>query len=264
MATDSDELNYHLRKFSADYVKIQESDIEWANGLLDKYIKGELQRYLKLNSGDIPFHSLEYTGSHYEGLKTEAADEIDIMVMLDASKYMTVEKARGVPGWVKLKTNNNYTPFNKFANKDGYIKPDKMRSWLMSLVIKAKNSFEEDGSISFVVRQHGPAVQIDIIEIKSGKLLAVDLVLSCHFGNQNYYVVKPFKIPKGTKSNLGDVHLLLRQSFSVEEKSLLKNMDNKDSGCRHELLRIVKTIVRNDSSLKGKITSYHLKTAFLR
>ena len=51
----------------------------------------------------------------------------------------------------------------------------------------------------------------------------------------------------------------------MEEKQVLENMDQKDQqdhGCRHELLRIVKTVI------KGQVTSlpldsYYLKTAFM-
>lgn len=37
---------------------------------------------------------------------------------------------------------------------------------------------------------------------------------------------------------------------------------DKDHGSRHELLRIVKTIVKKDQTF-GKLKSYHVKTAFM-
>lgn len=261
----SDQLNYQLRTFSASYVKIQESDYEWAKRLLDEYVNKALLNYITVNS-DVPLRNLQYTGSHYEHLKTEAADEIDVMVVLDCTKYLFVENVEGIPGWVKLKVKNNDTPFSKYSNKDGYLLPERMRSWLMSLVCKAKNSFDKeykDGSVSFEVCQHGPAVQLDITDTQTAKKLSVDLVLSFQF-EHDYYVVKPYKTSKTMKHIPCNTNTLLRQSFSVKEKAMLKDMDNMDSGCRHELLRIVKTIVRNDSALKGKLTTYHLKTAFLR
>ena len=38
---------------------------------------------------------------------------------------------------------------------------------------------------------------------------------------------------------------------------------DRDHGCRHELFRIVKTIVNREPSSLGRLESYHLKTAFM-
>ena len=48
----------------------------------------------------------------------------------------------------------------------------------------------------------------------------------------------------------------------MKEKARLQDMDKEDQGCRHELLRIVKTIMRAETNF-AKLTSYHLKTVFL-
>ncbi|KAJ7388241.1 hypothetical protein OS493_039017 [Desmophyllum pertusum] len=46
-------------------------------------------------------------------------------------------------------------------------------------------------------------------------------------------------------------------------KQLLQCMDKPDHGCRHELLRIVKTIVNRERTSLYWLNSYHLKTAFM-
>lgn len=259
-------LNYQLRYYSAQHVKIQESDYKWANSLVDEYVKDEVLNYIRQNS-DIPLRNLEYTGSQYERLKTEAADEVDVMVVLDAKRHMTVEEVHEVPGWVKLRVHKPESPFLKYANSDNCILPEKMLSqWLYSIVTKARNAFQKkaaSSTVSLTVRKHGPAVQLDITELSSSKTLSVDLVLAFGFDDHEFYVAKPFKIKNRNKHLPCSKDILLRKSFSTREKAKLKSMDNMDSGCRHELLRIVKTIVRNDSALKGKLTTYHLKTAFL-
>lgn len=43
---------------------------------------------------------------------------------------------------------------------------------------------------------------------------------------------------------------------------MLQYMDRHDHGCRHELLRILKTIIKRDWLLRY-LTSYHVKHAFL-
>lgn len=40
-------------------------------------------------------------------------------------------------------------------------------------------------------------------------------------------------------------------------------MDKDDHGCRHELLRIMKTIVKRERTSLARLHSYHLKTAFM-
>ena len=48
----------------------------------------------------------------------------------------------------------------------------------------------------------------------------------------------------------------------LQEKERIQYMDWDDHGCRHELLRIIKTIVKRDHILR-LMTSYHAKYAFL-
>lgn len=107
------------------------------------------------------------------------------------------------------------------------------------------------------MHQHGPAVQLDITEKKTcTKLLSVDLVPSLETDAGEHFVPKPNK-------SLSTRHpdLVWRQSFSLAEKATLKKMDKDDHGCRHELFRIVKTLVQKEPTSLGALNSYHLKTA---
>ena len=109
------------------------------------------------------------------------------------------------------------------------------------------------------MRQHGPAVQLDITEKKTcTKLLSVDLVPSLETDAGEHFVPKPNKSLSTRHSDL-----LWRQSFSLAEKATLKKMDKDDHGCRHELFRIVKTLVQKEPTSFGALNSYHLKTAFM-
>ena len=110
-----------------------------------------------------------------------------------------------------------------------------------------------------VVRGHGPAVQLDIVrKATNQKLLSADLVPCVQIGHDSYYVAKPYTGHRQVSNR----DLLWRQSFSLKEKGILEHMD-RDSGCRHELLRIVKTIVNREPTSLGRLESYHLKTAFM-
>lgn len=119
----------------------------------------------------------------------------------------------------------------------------------------AKSLFSE---VRLVVRYHGPAIQLDILRKGTNdKLLSVDLV-PCFQVGESCYVTKPYTEGKHSVSSH---ELLWRQSFSLQEKQVLEYMD-RDHGCRHELLRIVKTLVKRQAT-SLPLESYYLKTAFM-
>ena len=78
-------LTKKLRDFSVKYVKISEVDMAQSGELVTSDIENQVMEYCRRNS-ILPILNLEYTGSVYEGLKTEAADEVDIMVVLKTTR----------------------------------------------------------------------------------------------------------------------------------------------------------------------------------
>ena len=91
-----DHLLGKLRRFSADHVKISARDQEWARGLVDDILKGKVFKLCQERSR-LPISHFEYTGSVYERLKTEAADEVDVMVVLKTNRREVVAET-AVPG----------------------------------------------------------------------------------------------------------------------------------------------------------------------
>ena len=242
-------------------MKISEETSTRARTLVKDYIEGQIISYCRDNSM-IEILKLEYTGSFYEGLKTEAADEADIMVILKTPGTGIEVIQSKFPGYVRLRARNAQM-FEKYLSTEGYINAKKLRnSWFHSLVHQAKNKVKPKSPYSEVrldVRSHGPAVQVDIFRkgISDEKLLSVDLVPSFEVEG-SWYVPKPFK----GKRYASNDEFLWRKTFSPKEKQLLASMDKEDQGCRHEFLRIVKTVVKRPvTSLP--LDSYHLKTAFM-
>ena len=211
---------------------------------------------------------LEYAGSVYERLKTEAADEVDVMVVLKTTTpwlwgdpEVMVEDT-DIPGYVRLKARAD-TKFHKYAGPEGYINPERLRNgWFYSLVDQAVSNYRARSprsEVDFVVRAHGAAVQLDIFKKETRvDLLSADLVPCFQIGPDSYYVAKAYRGRRFVSSP----GLLWRQSFSLKEKGILEFMD-RDHGCRHELLKIVKTIVNREPTSLGRLESYHLKTAFM-
>ena len=254
-----DTLTRKLRNYSAKHVKISEADMTRTKKLVKDYVENQVMWYCR-NKSTLPILRLEYTGSVYERLKTESADEVDVMVVW-GDPEVKVEDT-DVPGYVRLKARND-TKFRKYAEPEGYIHPRSLRNgWFHSLVERAVNDFRyrsPRSDVDIVVRDHGPAVQLDIFKKESGMtLLSADLVPCFQIGADSFYVAKPYRGGRYVSSS----DLLWRQSFSLKEKSILEYMD-RDHGCRHELLRIVKTIVNREPTSLGRLESYHLKTAFM-
>ena len=263
----SDSLTKKLRDYSVKYVKISEKDKDYTRTLFKSLVEDQIIMYC-LKKSTLPILRLEYTGSVYERLKTEAADEVDVMVVLKTTESEVSVQTTGAPGYDRLLARAD-SNFRKFASSEGYINSKRLRnSWFYSLVDQAVNDWRARSPLSdldMVVRAHGPAVQLDICKKSTGKrrkrrnnLVSVDLVPCFEIGpDSSYYVAKPHKGCKGCRN------LRWRQSFSLKEKQILEYMD-RDHGCRHELLRIVKTIANRQPASLGRLRSYHLKTAFMR
>lgn len=77
-------LTTKLREFLANHVKISEADMTRSKKLVKDFIENQVMWYCREKS-TLPILRLEYTGSVYERLKTEAADEVDVMVVLKTS-----------------------------------------------------------------------------------------------------------------------------------------------------------------------------------
>ena len=253
-------LTKKLRDYSVEYVKISEADMTYTRTLVKNYIEDQIMRYCRQNS-TIPILRLEYTGSVYERLKTEAADEVDVMVVIKTttSEVMVVNEQPGVPGYAKLVARPDSVFCKPEYASEGYINPERIRNrWFYSLVVQAVSQSPRS-VVYMVVRAHGPAVQLDIFKTETReKLVSADLVPCFQIGPDSYYVTKPYS----GRQHVSNPDLLWRQSFSLKEKGIVEYMD-RDFGCRHELLRIVKTIVNKNPSSLGSLESYHLKTAFM-
>ncbi|PFX17314.1 hypothetical protein AWC38_SpisGene18363 [Stylophora pistillata] len=249
-----------LSEFSADHVNISEADMTRSRKLVKEYRKNQVMWYCPKKS-TLPILRLEYTGSVYERLKTEAADgklakfncykySFFVKIIhewndLPANVVEIVLKAStawlwddpevmvddtDVPGYVRLKARSD-SKYRKYAGPVGYINPERLRNgWFYSLVDEAVDDFRARvprSDVNVVVRQHGPAVQVDIFKKGTSyiDLLSVDLVPCFQIGSDNYYMAKSY----GGRRFVSSPGLLWWQSFSLKEKELLEYMD-RDHG----------------------------------
>ncbi|EDO37594.1 predicted protein [Nematostella vectensis] len=273
-----------LRRFSVTDVKISKQSTKWAKKMADKHLE-IIRKHCKTNSIKL-FNHFEYTGSFYEHLKTIDADELDIMVALSI-KMDELEVEQVTPGYAGLKlrdTPSNRNKYNDLTIADNYgryLSPEKVSRWFFSLVQKAVNTYKDEIPQTEVkLTDNGPATTL-VITYREGdkpqeknRRLSIDLVPALLFKDKTkpagddlrawHYVAKT--IPKGARLKEPlpfRSELLWRQSFSLKEKHLMDKLDKDDNGCRREMVRIVKTIVKKDPTL-AQLSSYHIKTAFLQ
>ena len=137
---DLSNLTRKLRAFSVKYVKISEEDIARTRQLVNKYVENQVTVFCQQHSS-LPILKLEYTGSVYERLKTEAADEVDVMVVLRTTRREIRVIESGTSGYVCLKARDDLL-CGKYASREVNIDPVHLRDgWFYSLVVLAVNHF---------------------------------------------------------------------------------------------------------------------------
>jgi len=218
---------------------------------------------------------LEYTGSSYEGVKVSKSSEdhdleFDIMVILEGGGKLRAEPLEGTPCYAQLKIPNSAQEDPLFKNVASYsgivgflteaewvLSPEKSAQRFFGMLQKCIDSIETTrGKIK--LRQHGPAVQMDVypdsgVFLWGEKLYSVDMVPTYRVNGQ-LYVAKPLEKDKDDVGNNA-----WRESFSLEEKAKLYSSD-RGNECRKRVLRVLKVIRNGEAGLKS-LTSYHLKTA---
>ena len=252
---DATSLTEKLRDFSAKYMKISDEGKIRTGTLVNDYIENQAREFFRHES-ELPIRLV--SAFFFKSLKTEAAHEVHIIVKLVTPNSEIEAIASEVPGYVRLRERGDPI-LCKYSDREGYLDPRSFRDgWFQSFVQRAVNNIALFFDVRLVVRTHGPAVQVYIFNKGSEeKLLSLDFVPR-FLARDGFYEPRPFKGKRFVFTHKG----FWSQSFSLEEKEVLENMDQKDHGCRHELLRIVKTVI------KGRVTSlpldsYYLKTAFM-
>ena len=117
-------LTKKLRDFSVKYVKISEEDMTLVKKLVKEYIEDKIIMYCRENS-KIQILKLEYTGSFYERLKTEAADEVHIMIVFRTQTAEITVIESDVPGYVLLMAKES-SVVRKYAWDNGFISPKRI------------------------------------------------------------------------------------------------------------------------------------------
>lgn len=231
-------------------------EIKWSKEVVDQSLKDGVLKYCQENSDLVS--RFEYGGSLYENLKTIGPDDGDaiILVALKAKKGF-ISSDVNEAGYAVIKSLEN-SPYKAFSNEDGFLMPMKFKNWLLKLVNSAVKSISKD-EVSFVglkVSSCSAGVKVQIHE--QSKVLEVQLVPAFQLGN-DHFVPPPSQhgyLPQGVVHDTA-----WRKSYTLTQKMLLKDM-NKDHGCRHDLFKVVDTVLHREPTFSS-LTSFHLKMALL-
>jgi len=251
----SDNIKTLLGEFNVACAKIPVKKIKAAKPQHEIYMK-TLEKDLKANK---LCKYMIYSGSMYEKLKiTEGTLEFDVMFLMDGEdiELRNVEDRPGY-SYLHVKDGRDLSRYTKFIDSSNNLVPDKMVVFFKNKVFKIICNMTE--SYNFKVRLNGPAVRLEVFQENKELWFEVDLVPTFEIklegsGKKVLYVAKPFK----EFSNDAEAKKSWRQSFSKEEKIKLEAID-KNSGCRREVLRMVKALCKREPTLE-KLTSFHLKT----
>lgn len=244
------------------------------------------------------YRKIFYTGSYYDGLRISSASEFDLNIVLalpfkQADRDVQAESNCPAYSKYQLKTpateliekmsKKPPTGLAKFFDKKNYLLPEKIRSWLQSVLDKAlvqrKTEIDKfcqnNGVKEIKPKQSGPARTL-LIKTRSGGEIDIDLVPVIEFSfpewpigaekhvplNANngiwFLVPKPyFKGSAPLEPKDEDVPRLWRLHFPLVERQLLKSL-----GYVKPLIKFLKKL-RDEENWKA-LASYYLKTFVMR
>ena len=225
----------------------------WSKEVVEQSLKDGVFKYCQENSDLVS--KFEYGGSLYENLKTIGPDDSDaiILVALKAKKgFISFDVNEA--GYAIIKSLEN-SPYKEFTSEDGFLMPAKFKTWLFKLVNSSVNSISVP-SVALKVSSCSAGVKVQIHE--QSNVLVVQLVPAFQLGS-DHFVPPPRQhgyLPVGVVHDTA-----WSKSYTLILKTLLKDM-NKDHGCRHDLFKVVNTVLRREPTFSC-LTTLHLKMALL-
>lgn len=243
-----------LRQYLDRLGPLLSEETKWCKDVIEKYVKEGILKFCLNSSSSIVISTFEYGGSVYENLKTIGLDENDVLiyVVLKAKKNsvsMDVNKAGSAV--VKITESSTY---KDFSNSEGILLPKKFISWLVEMATEAVQEIRRQQvsseSLSFKVSSTSAGAKVVIKEAK--KSLAVQLIPAFQMDSDELFS-PPYEGADHDKAWV--------KSYTFARKALLKDMD-KDNGCRHNLFKVVKTVLKREPTF-SHLSSLHMKMAFL-
>ncbi|KAM3961895.1 cyclic GMP-AMP synthase-like receptor isoform 1-T1 [Aphomia sociella] len=287
-------LELYLTEVFKNFISLKDNDVKKSQEVFKSVFEQVRESMSKQCNYFAKYSSqVMYGGSVYDGIKVAKLDEFDMDIVIrlpisyeDGENGITIENEQ--PGFVKLKITkafdnllkqgeweNCHKVTHSWRDNESYLRQDKFRHWIQSIVQKSMNDFNGQITVNGVVYTikytlSGPAYTLKIASLPDDDpfKLDVDLVPVIRFTHprwpQNYRdpnstTAKDWLVvPKPNKA-IKDAHLqnrCWRLSFQDFEKELMKGCQNLKT-----TIRLVKKM-RDVLEMKA-IASYYIKTLFL-
>lgn len=265
-----------LRIFVDDMGKALSKDIRDLKDFFNKYVKDIILKECKDKNPDF-ISNFEYSGNLYENLMTEGKDDDDIRILVVLKKKNHDVGPVLHEGYGKFKLQG--TKYDQFSDGEGFVSPEKMTKWFFKIIREeAENTAREFGldmKISQPVKNSPMKLDIKISQqscqekqmctntqaatnvwVKKSSL-RVCLMPAFEVGGKFFVPLEPYCFEDSATT---DASHNWKQSFSSEMKAILKDMD-KGGGCRHELYKVVNTILKREPTFSNLVP--HMKMLFI-
>lgn len=271
------QLENHLQRISKRFISIEDK----VNTEFRQHYENVSQYVIDcMKRKDVLFaqiyQMLQTAGSYADGIKVEAPNEFDVLVLLKFPKpvprssvpgYVTINIKDGISTWMGRLTGTD-EKYKRFVDSEGYLIQDQILDWLRVLVREIlsehKQIFKING-FEYNIRQEnsGPAVTL-CVDVRNSGFFSIDLVAALQFrSNDNWVADRPYftklrfwnAIPKPNKSHQHKNRDWIC-SYAELERDYLNGLNRLKP-----LIKFFKKI--RDKANLTNLKSYYIKTIFL-
>ena len=216
---------------------------------MEKFVRKKLVEACKQKSAIL--NNLEFSGNLYEGLKSETpdSDDVTILLVLKTKKNDVTSERRG-EHVIRLQAGEGsvYAPY---ADSQGYISHVKIAS-TFSALFQATAAGLSGLPVKFKVVKRDSFVELKIDDSPAASLL-VNLVPA--------FLISGDYFSASRDETSGDPTIWVK-NFALDVKRELQSMGRVEQGCRRDLLKIAKAVIRREPTFEP-VTTHKLKMAFL-
>ncbi len=280
-------LENHLQRISRRFISI-EKDVDTAFRQHFENVSQFLVNQMKIRDKMFAklFRRLQVAGSYADGIKVNAPNEFDVLVLLifpnpipvgSVPGYVTINMREGLNKWLGWLTEmeGNGEKYKRFIDSECYLIQHQVLDWLRVLmreILSDHRNVLQIGEAEYHIEQYnsGPAVTVDVTVEKSSfggiGVFSIDFVSALPFHTNDKWVgdEQPplLKAPRYWNT-IPKPNKMLQQrnkdwicSYAEIERDLLKGLNTIKP-----LIRIFKKI--RDKANLTNLKSYYIKTIFL-
>lgn len=257
-----------IRKFVDDMGIAAKTFNQTSKDVFNQVVKDKILKNCKERHSEF-ISSFEYSGNLHQGLITEDQDDDDavVLVILKTKKNNSDIEPEIHKGYGKFKVIEG-SHYKHFCGDKMFVDPAKMADWICKEVqreVQQCRGWEISLTPPQPEKNHVVKLTINMnssneLNVPSSSKAAAKssltvILLPVFVVDKQYFVpLEPQNAVKNADSNRW------RQSFAMEKKEVLQGMD-KDGGCRHDLYKVVATVLKREPTFSLLLA--HIKMIFI-